>query len=107
MLPRANRLNKRAFETIFKTGKLASSPFFVVRYVKSSDEIPHFSVVVPKSIAKKAHLRNRLRRLYYGNLGSLGSKPLSCIVFLKKEALSLDQSSIGLEFSNLLKKMNI
>lgn len=69
MIPKKNRADKKAIQTIFKKGKfLVSSNFtfnFVIDYTSKN---PRISFIVPKSVSKLAVKRNFLRRVGYGIL---------------------------------------
>ena len=67
MLPKKNRADKKAVEKIFKEGQLVNSSDLAFRFIpiRGSTRI---SVIVPKSVAKKAVERNRLRRHGYSVL---------------------------------------
>ncbi len=61
MLPRQNRLP--AYTRLIHP-KIASSPYFVLKYVDNDEEISRWKVVVSKKVDKKAVERNRLKRVF-------------------------------------------
>ena len=86
MLPKKNRADKKVVEEVFKSGKFINSNNFSLKYMilKTRNSLvvkkeaglqspkplllknnPKISVLVPKSLAKKAIKRNYLRRLGY------------------------------------------
>lgn len=63
MLPRANRLNKqRDFEAVYSQGKTKQNDFLVVKSLPNTYDFSRFGFVVSARAAKKATVRNRLRR---------------------------------------------
>lgn len=88
MLSKKNRLPRRDFWRVRKTGRKLFSPPWLI-YCSSSDFL-RVSVVVSKKIAKKAVDRNRLRRLIYTHLRqSYSSFKYSLIVQPQTYDLSL------------------
>ena len=69
MLPRKKRLTKEAFSTHFSHGKRFHTPRYTVVY--AAYPTFHASVVVSKKVAKRAVIRNKLRRQIYAMLVSL------------------------------------
>ncbi len=75
MLPKKNRADKKAIETIFKIGRFISSPNLTLKYltltpllIKEMGEIVRISFIAPKTASKKAVVRNLLRRRGYSVL---------------------------------------
>lgn len=66
MLTKRQRLPIQLF--VGKKGKLAKSPFFLVKIYPASEEFSRFGVTVSAKVAKKATERNRLKRLAYNFL---------------------------------------
>jgi ribonuclease P protein component len=72
MLPKKNRLDTKTVEKVFKIGSFFTSPSLTLRFLKGKEGLqPRISVVVPKSVAKKATERNLLRRRGYLALGGI------------------------------------
>jgi ribonuclease P protein component len=107
MLAKKHRINKGVFEAIMKQSKMVSSPFFTLRYMPSPDNMVHFAIVAPKSVAKTAVLRNSLRRKGYLSVKPLLKKPFIGALFYKKEAIKLSQSEITENIAYLLKKAGL
>ncbi len=62
-LPKNNRLKKkRDFEAVFKTGKAVNGTFLFAKFKKSPSNVSRFGFVVSSKVAKKAVVRNRIRR---------------------------------------------
>jgi len=72
MLPKKNRIDTKTVEKVFKTGVFVNSPSLTLRFLKDKEgPHPRISVIVPKSVAKKANERNLLRRRGYLALGGI------------------------------------
>ena len=99
MLPKRKRLNKTLFEEIMKKGVIIHSPFFVFRYLKQ--KTPQFAFVVPKSVAKSAVLRNKLRRQGYNTIKDL-NLPSCAGIFFYKNPKNLDFKG---DILNIFKKI--
>lgn len=67
-----------------KTGKTASNSLFLFRYI--SQKQPKYAFVAPKTIAKEASSRNKLRRQGYNSLRVLPLPQCAGIFFFKKQA---------------------
>ncbi len=76
MLPKKNRVEKKAIEKIFKHGKFITSPGLTFKFINlevlppnrgrtSKFITPRLSFIVPKKVAKLAVQRNLLRRRGY------------------------------------------
>ena len=120
MLPKKRRVNKELFELIMKNGLIISGQFFVFRYLKPESTttgvghlasqvsntwgIYHLSCVAPKSVAKRAVDRNKLRRRAYLALGVFPIKQGSGILFYKKTGVSASAKELRDDIEFLLKK---
>lgn len=108
MLPKKNRADKKTIEKIFKEGRILSSPYFSLRFIRTNKkEGAQISFIVPKTVSKSAVKRNALRRKGYRILskyikdvpeGTLGA-------FIFKKNLE-DSEVIENEVKNLLSKIN-
>lgn len=103
MLPKRKRVTKEVFQGIMKTGRTTSSPLFVFRYISSST--PQYAFVAPKSIAKNAISRNKLRRQGYNTLRLYKLKPYAGIFFYKKGAQNSTPQEIKESISTILSKI--
>lgn len=66
MLPKKNRLNTKEVEDIFKKGSFLNSNNLTLKFIlKKEGTSPKVSFLTPKTISKKAIVRNRLRRRGY------------------------------------------
>ncbi|MFA6524467.1 MAG: ribonuclease P protein component [Candidatus Paceibacterota bacterium] len=69
MLPKKNRANKKAIDQIFQKGRFFSSSNLTFKFIlnKNTNQ-PMISFIVPKTVVKKAIVRNLLRRRGYAVL---------------------------------------
>lgn len=110
MVPKKKRVTKDLFQSVMKTGKMLSSPLFVFRYLPTQDgpkkEI-RYAVVAPKSVAKKATDRNKLRRQGYNAIRTTPIQSGIGIFFYKKQAKNIDFSQIKDEIAMLVAKSKL
>lgn len=106
MLPKKRRVNKELFELIMKKGLIISGQFFVFRYLPPGVKHLglHLACVAPKSVAKKAVNRNKLRRRAYSILRSFPVLKGSGIFFYKKTGVLVSSNEIKKDIEFLLKK---
>lgn len=103
MLPKRKRVNKELFQNVLQKGEVFHSSFFIFRYIRQ--KTPQYAFVVPKTVAKSAVLRNKLRRLGYNSLNLTQIPPLAAIFFYKKQAQKISQNQIKDDILSLLKKI--
>ncbi len=101
MFSKKKRVNKELFNTIMKEGRMLSTPLFTFKYLSGE---PVFAVVAPKSVAKKATLRNALRRRGYAVLRSFSPTANNGLLFYKKQAITASLEDIKQDIGNVLKK---
>jgi ribonuclease P protein component len=66
MLPKKNRASKKDVDEIFKDGSFFNSPNLTFKFlIKKGTTGIRISFISPKSISKKAVIRNKLRRIGY------------------------------------------
>ncbi len=68
MLPKKNRNSRKTIEQIFKSGRFVSSPNLTFKFTIKEDSEKMVSFITPKTISKKAVVRNLLRRRGYAVL---------------------------------------
>lgn len=108
MLSKHRRVTKSLFDTVLKEGRTIHGNLLYLRYIpKSLDKYSHFAFVAPKSVAKLAVDRNRLRRRGYNGLLPYTTLPSIGIFFFKKEAKNAEFKDFSIEIGSLLKKANI
>jgi ribonuclease P protein component len=110
MLPKKHRITKILFQTIMKEGLFVSGSVFSVRYIPQNT--PCYAFVAPKSLSKKAVVRNKLRRQGYNALRyaqsrdpNIPRKPVAAILFYKKQAKLPPYQDIKLDIEGLLKRI--
>lgn len=110
MLPKKNRISKDFFEKIFKEGGSFSFKYFLIKKVKISTAESAFTVVVSSKVAKKAVLRNKLKRRMRHIIKKIlpsAQKGLGIIVILKKGVEKLDFWEMGKELKDNFQKAGI
>jgi len=110
MLARKYRLTKDSdFQKVFSRGKKAFSPYFLVRFQPNQLGNCRFAVVVANKIAKKAVIRNRLKRqvreAIYNNLSKFTQR-LDIIVNILPACLEKDSAVIEKELVQVFKKIS-
>lgn len=103
MLPKKKRATKELFLSIMKNGEVLYGSFFVFRYIKQ--DRPQYAFVAPKSVARKATERNKLRRLGYNAIRSIEAKNVAGLFFYKKQGVVASKEEIKNEIIFLLKKI--
>jgi ribonuclease P protein component len=86
MLPKKNRLSSFLFQTTFQKGWVFAIDSILLKYSPSKETVSKFAVVISNKIAKKAVLRNRLKRLFHEAIRlnlSVVKKPISGILIIK------------------------
>lgn len=89
MLPKKNRANKEAIDQIFKKGRFFNSNNLTFKFIlEKNTKKPIISFIAPKTVAKKAVMRNLLRRRGYAilekNIESFPVGIVGAFVFGKK-----------------------
>ena len=114
MFPKKNRITKREFSELMKTGRVFHSPIFLFRMVKKEQgTLPKFAFVVSKKVAKNAADRNKMKRRGFHALREVVF-PIDpkmggcmCAFFFKKEGREVGFEEIKREIKELLKKGGI
>jgi ribonuclease P protein component len=90
MLPKKNRNDRKNIEQIFKSGNFVNSPNLTFKFIKTHSSEKKMSFIVPKTVSKKAVVRNLLRRRGYVALkkhfNEFPSGILGVFIFGKKSA---------------------
>lgn len=63
MLPKENRLPSPQIKTVMRRGKRVSAQGLQLIFVQNNLPVSRFAFVVPKSVDKRAVVRNRIRRV--------------------------------------------
>ena len=106
MLPKSHRITKELFSGVMKNGKTFSSPLFVFCYIPQKS--PQYAFVAPKTVAKQAILRNKLRRQGYNALSQNPKIPsVLGIFFYKKQAKIAPFEEIKKGINEVFSKINL
>jgi len=111
MLEKKSRISKKEFNICMSKSKIIHSNNFYSRISFFFDfKDSHFAVVAPKKIFKKAHERNKARRIAYSFINkSLKNikfaKPFCLILFLKKSFFNNDKEKLENEIFDFLHKL--
>lgn len=114
MLAKKRRVKTKEFNFVFSSieSKNYTSPFFSIKVVsdKEISQKTTFSCVVSKKIANTAVLRNKTRRRVYEIIKKIlpiVKNGYICLVFVKKEAINTDFSTLKENFNQLIKKAGV
>lgn len=91
MLPKNQRIPRELFGNLKKANILSSNDLLLIRGVSQPSGPSRFCVSVSKKVAKKAVLRNKLRRKGYKSIKSLYlsiQKPVLAQISFKKAELN-------------------
>jgi ribonuclease P protein component len=101
MLPKSRRLVAAEVREVLRKGRSNRATFLSFKCI-SGPEFLRVAVVVPKSVAKKATERNRIRRAVYRALSPLSGTGLG-VVFVQKTLPQPIVQTLKSELSLLLK----
>ncbi|MFA5933990.1 MAG: ribonuclease P protein component [Candidatus Paceibacterota bacterium] len=108
MLPSKNRISKSEFTKVGQSGFLSHGLYFSLRIIPSPSVAEYkCSFVVSAKVAKKAVVRNLLRRHGYSIIKKLEQKikkQTSYIFFAKKDSAQLSFSELEKEIIDVLVK---
>ena len=111
MLPRANRLRRqRDIEKVLRRGRKFSTTCFIVRVSPVSFGRLRATVVVGLAVAKRAVVRNRLKRQIrhqFKNLILGQGRPFDIMISARREALAKSAKARGQELEGVLKKSGV
>ncbi|MBU4479844.1 ribonuclease P protein component [Patescibacteria group bacterium] len=112
MLPKKQKVNKKLFDEVFKTGKSYHSDFLFLKLLKLEDpkEKSHFAVVVSKKISKKAVERNLIKRRIFAVLKENKDQiktGFAVVFFVKKGTEKMSFEEYKKETINLLEKAKL
>lgn len=114
MLAKKRRVKTKEFNLAFSSieSKNHTSPLFSIKIAPSGESTQKtiFSCVVSKKIANTAVLRNKTRRRVYEIIKKvlpIVKNGYVCLVFVKKEAINSDFSTLKENFNQLIKKAGI
>ncbi|KKS83227.1 MAG: Ribonuclease P protein component [Parcubacteria group bacterium GW2011_GWA2_43_11] len=103
MLKKKQRLSRAEFTNLLKQGRRLHSPYFSLLYMSAAET--KCGLVVGKKIAKKATMRNKVRRQIYAifgeNLASLGK--IYCVLLTRPNITSLSYLELKTEIEKAIK----
>lgn len=109
MFPRRNRLSRDEIAEVTKSGRVVRTPLLSVRVLDNPTNgrgLYKFAFVISKKESKTAVSRNRAKRRVRAAMRRVlpqQSKPLYCIIFIKKEVLDASIDDIVLNLTKALK----
>ena len=88
MFPRAHRLPRTAFAAAWRRSRTTCGTFVCVRQAPSPDGVLRVSCVAPRKVARRAVLRNRIRRRLYAAARATGllTAPARHIIIVARTA---------------------
>lgn len=109
MLPKSHRITKKQFMDVYQK-KVFYTPFFGYKFLIDSNYMyTGFSIVVPKSVSKKAVTRNSIKRQYYNYLKEnkvfFENSTYRCIVIVSKKTLTASKDDISKSVVQLLQNI--
>ncbi len=111
MLLRGNRVKKQKdFDDIFKRGRTRQDGFLVVRAKPNQQKLSRFGFIISSRAAKKAVVRNRLKRqlseIIRSNLKKI-TTGFDVVLMVKPGLLKVDYSEIEKSLLNLLEELEL
>ena len=108
-MERARRLRKGTeFDTAFAKGTVTGSSLFAVRYVSNGSGRTRWGFAVGKRLAKRAVVRNRLKRRIREIARRLDVAPgYDVVVVARSPALMADQSGLEQGLQHLLQRAGL
>lgn len=108
MLPKKSRIPRKMFSLLLKQAKFFGNDLFLLRFNQNQHSGSRFGVSVSKKVAKKAVLRNKLRRAGYEliaqNMPKI-KKDIMALLSFKK--VPTNKSSIEAAFEDIFKRANL
>ncbi len=102
MFPKKKRVTKDLFQVVMKNGKMVHGSLFTLRYIPQNS--PQFVFVAPKSVAKSAVSRNKLRRQGYNSLRAFALPKITGLFFYKKGVFKPKTEEIKADIDLIFKK---
>ena len=109
MIKKSQRLSLKQFEDVMQKGRVFHSSLFLLR-VTTGNQDTRISAVAPLKIAKKAVVRNRIRRKIYTAVRPLAAKISDGAygaIFAKKNVGPIDMEAITVDLLELFTKARL
>lgn len=106
--PRSSRLLKKPnYDFVFKAALRIGSYYFTILYRNNTLTYPRLGLIVAKKTAKRAHDRNRFKRIARESFRSAQHQlpPLDIIVLSKGKIDIAERQSLHTDFENTWKKI--
>lgn len=106
--PRVLRLlHKKEYDVVFQAAKRVGTHFVTVLYRKNSLDYPRLGLIVAKKTAKRAHDRNRFKRVTRESFRLMqhALPPVDIVVLSKGKIDQADTQALFAEFEHVWKKI--
>jgi len=111
MIPEANRLTKqRDFKKIAQSGKKAYCPNFTLKFIRTNLENSRLAIVVSLKVAKKAVVRNKIKRQLREIIKTalpVIKRGYDILLIVKPQAKNLSYAELKENFNFLFKKAGL
>lgn len=111
MLARPRRLRRKAdFITIYRHGQTANAPSLTLRTLPNRRAVNRAAVVVSTKVAKKAVVRNRIRRRVFGLLADRWSKlkpGFDLVIVIHADISRQPKSELALTLDSCLRRLGV
>lgn len=108
MLPKKKRLNKKAFDFVYKNGKNVTGPVGYLKVLPNYGQQQVACVAVKKQI-KNSTDRTRIRRRGYAAIEEhldLIPEGMAVIWFLSPKAKDMEFSALSIAFKSMIESLN-
>lgn len=107
MLPKNRRLTRQQFWQVTQKGHVVHGAWFMVKYAPNNLNYSRWAIVTSTKIAKKAVVRNKLRRQIYRILNTgHWTLNLDVIIFPRPAMLNLDDAKISAAINQMVSKIS-
>lgn len=108
MLQKSQRIPRKLFSEISKNANLFSNEVFLFRFIKTKEKNSRFGFSISKKVAKKAVIRNKLRRCGYKIIKNyINSIPKGVLMTISFRKIPKNNTEIETNLENLLKKSKL
>ena len=108
MFIKEKRVPRSLFPEVLQKGKVVHGTLFSLRFAQNTQKHNRYSVIVPKTVAKNAVDRNKIRRRIY-EICRKGEgthkKPYLYVIYTKKGSALLSYEKLTNEINGLFSKI--